>query len=391
MPAGRSKRLPLKVLYTGAIKDLSGYASAARDYVRSLDAVGMDVAIDARSFEAQSLHLIEEVVERKMWGMMGKPKDAPLQILHLTPDNFTQYKNYPAVKVGYYAWETSRLPPSWVRPCNDVCREVWVPCQELADVSVRSGVKVPVRVLPHAVPLPPKKFVPKSIINGLPEDRFKFYSIFQWSERKNPNSLIMAYYQEFSRHDPVVLVLKTYRLANAPSERDYIRREISKMKRMTRGVDCPPIVLIEEFLSAHDIQAIHYYCDCYVSMARAEGFGIPAFEAAAMGNPVVVPDNWAFTEHFTTDRGYLIDVPRNVPIQGMQHISLLYTGDMTWGDPSIESCRVAMRQAYEDQREAKRRGANARKYVADNLSYKVIGRMMKYYIEEIYKEISGNA
>ena len=388
MSVGRSTHLPLKVLYTGAIKDLSGYASAARDYVRSLDAVGVDVAVDARSFETQSIHLIEEVVERRMWSMMGKPRDAHLQILHLTPDNYTDYDN-PRIKIGYYAWETSRLPGSWVRPCNEMCHEVWVPCQYLADVSAASGVEVPIHVVPHAVSLPPSKFQPACRINGLPEDRFKFYSIFQWSERKNPQSLLLAYYQEFTRSDPVVLVLKTYRVGNGVVERDYIRREISKLKRATRGVNCPPVILIEEFLSAGEIQAIHHYCDCYVSMARSEGFGIPAFEAAAMGNPVIVPNYSAFPEYFSEETSYLVDVPTEVPIANMRHISILYTGDMVWGDPSIASCRHKMREAFEYQKVAKQKGREARKWVGQNLSYKAIGRIMKARIEAINKELAS--
>ncbi len=388
MSNGTRGSLPLKVLYTGAIKDLSGYASAARDYVRSLDSVGVDVSVDARSFEAQSRRLIEEVVERKMWSMMSKPRDAHLQILHLTPDNYTEYAKNPRTKIGYYAWETSRLPSSWVAPCNNFCQEVWVPCQYLADVSINSGVTVPVHVVPHAVPLPNLDFIPPCSINALPDDRYKFYSIFQWSERKNPLNTLLAYYKEFTRHDPVIFVLKTYRVGNARSERDFIRREISKLKRATRGLDCPPVLLIEEFLSAGEIQSIHYYCDCYVSMARSEGFGIPAFEAAAMGNPVIVPNYSAFPEYFTNDTAYLVDVPREVPIQNMRHISILYTGDMVWGDPSVEDCQLQMRSAFENQQIAKQKGFAAREYIQKNLSYTAIGRIMKSRIELVNKELT---
>ena len=388
MPNENRKHFPLKVLYTGAIKDLSGYAAAARDYVRSLDAVGVEVAIDAQTFEAQTRRLVEEVVERRLWAMMEKPADAHLQIIHLTPDNFTKYANNGKEKIGYYAWETSRLPTSWVNPVNDTCREVWVPCEYLRQVSIKSGVECPVYVLPHAIPLPPLGSKPHATIGGLPNDRFKFYSIFQWSERKNPLGTLEAYYREFTRADPVVFVLKTYRVGNARSERDFIRREISKLKRSTRGLHCPPVLLIEKFLSAAEIQAIHYYGDCYVSMARSEGFGIPAFEAAAMGNPVVVPNYSAFPEYFDNSRAYLIDVPNEVPIQNMRHISILYTGDMVWGDPSVQDCQRQMRAVFEDQDLAKKKGMAARKYVRDNLSYQAIGRIMKGRIEAINKELS---
>ncbi len=384
------KSLPLKVLYTGAIKDLSGYASAARDYVRSLDAVNVDVSIDTRTFESQSSRLVEEVIERNMWAMMGKPRDAHLHIIHLTPDNYRPYAANQKTRIGYFAWETSRLPRSWVWPINDICKEVWVPCKYLADVSVNSGVTIPVHVIPHAIPLPPLDFNPACFINGIPEDKFRFYSIFQWSERKNPLNTLRAYYQEFSKSDPVVFILKTYRVGNATTERDYIRREISKLKRSTRGPDCPPVILIEEFLGAAEIQAIHHFGDCYVSMARSEGFGIPAFEAAAHGNPVIIPNYSAFPEYFTEETSYLVDVPNEVPIQEMKHISILYTGDMVWGDPSVSDCQRQMRSVFDYQDTAKQKGLAAREYVRNHLSYQAIGRLMKSRLECINKELRFN-
>ncbi len=272
MPDGRENHLPLSVLYTGAVKDLSGYAAAARDYIRSLDTVGVDVAVDVRTFERQSRRLQEEVVERRMWEMMGKHPNAPIHIIHLTPDNYSDYTQNAKYRIGYFAWETSKLPPAWIKPINEVCREVWVPCQYLADVSISSGVRVPIRVLPHAVPLPLADFKPSSSITGIPEDNFKFYSIFQWSNRKNPINTLLPYFLEFNRNDPVVFILKTYRVGNARTERDYIRREISRLKKVTKGPNCPPVLLIEEFLSSREIQDIHHFSDCYVSMSRSEGF-----------------------------------------------------------------------------------------------------------------------
>lgn len=384
------KHFPLKILYTGAIKDLSGYAAAARDYVRSLDAVGVDVSIDARSFEVQNKRVVEEVVERKLWTMMGKSRDAFFQVIHLTPDNYKEYINNPRIKVGYYAWETSRLPTAWINPINQVCREAWVPCQYLADISVRSGVQIPVHVIPHVVPIPAENYSPSCSIKGLPDDKFKFYSIAQWSERKNILGALQAYYQEFTRHDPVIFLLKTYRVGNEKTERDFIRREISKLKRQTRGADCPPVLLIEDFLGAAEIKAIHYYCDCYVSMARSEGFGLPAFDSAAMGNSVIVPNYSAFPEYFTNETGYLVDICREIPIRDMRHISVLYTGDMVWADPSIEHCQQHMRAVFENQTLAKSKGAAAKKYIKENLSYDAIGKIMKGRIEAVSRRFVAN-
>lgn len=375
------------LIYTGAITDLSGYAQAARDYVIALDSVGIDVRPDPKTFEPQNQYLVEQVVGRKLWSMIGKPREGKLQIIHLTPDNYKDFTHPERYKIGYYAWETSRLPPAWIQPINSITQEVWVPCEYLRQVSVNSGVQVPVKVLPHAIPLPSPTWKPQCTIDGLPEDRFKFYSIFQWSERKNPAGIIRSYYEAFSIDDPVIFVIKTYRVGDEIEEKNFIRREISRLKKETKGVRCPKILLIEDFIGTHEIQAIHHYCDCYVSMSRNEGFGIPAFQAASMGNSIVVPRYSAFVDHFTEQNSFLIDIQGEIPVTGMKHISVLYTGDMVWSDPSISHCAQRMREAFENQDLAKQKGLAAQKYISDNLSYTAIGNQMTKFLNEFTQRL----
>jgi glycosyltransferase involved in cell wall biosynthesis len=370
--------MALKVVYSAALPDLSGYAQAARGYVYSLDSVGLEVCADPRTFEPwRPQYLVGDVMSRRLYSLIGRDRTgAQAHIIHHTPDLYHEYQASGRVKVGYFAWETSRLPPKWVHNLNAYVKETWVPCAYLKKVSEESGVTIPVWILPHAIPLPEQDWKPASSIKGLPEDRFKFYSVFQWSERKNPCGLIRAYYQEFSRDERVVLVLKTYRAGDDP-DRSFIRKEIAALRKATKGNDCPPILLIEEFLSPAEISALHHYCDCYVCMSRSEGFGIPAMEAAAFGNAVVVPRYSSYPEYLDESNAYFVDVPREVPVAGMKYISLLYTGDMLWGDPSVESCQRRMREVFSNQEEAKKKGERARNYVKHFLSYKAIGGMMK--------------
>lgn len=381
---------PVKVTYTGAVLDISGYAAAAREYILSLLSVGVEVAVDPRTYEPwRPQKLSEQFVDRKIYSAIGRQKDAPIHIIHLTPDNYLDaIAKVPNAKykIGYFAWETSRIPHPWVKILNSSVDEVWAPCDYLKFICIASGVTIPVRAIPHAIPLPPADWKPKCEFNGMSPDIYKFYSIFQWSARKNPAGLLKAYYEEFNRDDPVLLVVKTYRVGNGPTERDYVRKEIVRAKRETKGNQCPKVLLIESFLNEEEIRALHYYGDCYVTMTRSEGFGITPFEAAAMSKPVIVPDNWAFAEHFTDETGYLIDVPQEVPIRDMRHISVLYSGDMTWGDPSIESCKSLMRKAFSDREEAKLKGKASKVYVGEHLSHFAIGALIKRRLEEIYKE-----
>jgi len=116
---------------------------------------------------------------------------------------------------------------------------------------------------------------------------------------------------------------------------------------------------------------------------------IPVFEAAAMGKPVIVPNYSAFPEHFNDWNSYLVDVPNEISVGNMSHISPLYTGDMLWGDPSIPSCRQKMREVFGNQEAAKEKGRLAKEYVKEYLNYEAIGRIMKGRLESIYRGMIG--
>lgn len=371
------------VLWTGAVLDLSGYGAASREYVRALDAVGVDLSVEACTFENWKSKILEnDVIDDRIRFLMNRSQECSTQIIHLTPDNLSKYKSNEKTRICYFAWETSIIPPSWVNAINSFSVEAWVPCKYLVGACARSGVTVPVAVIPHAIPTRDPDWSPKTKL-VLPEDRYKFYSIFQWSNRKNPMSLIRAYYQEFDKSEPVCLVLKTYRINDGPSEKQIVRDEIFKIKAETKGANAPPIILIDDLLGVDGVFAIHHHCDCYVTMTRNEGFGIPVYEAASIGNPVIIPNYSVFPEHFNEDIAYMIDVPGEVPVENMEHISSLYTSDMLWGNPSIESCREKMREVFNNRQGAAAKGEAARSYVEQNLNHETIGNLMKNRLQQI--------
>jgi len=385
----RNKHLPLKVIYTGAIPDLSGYAVACRENIRALDSVGVDIAIDARSFEPwKPQDIVDSVLGRRLYTLMGREKSALIQILHLTPDLYHEYKDIKRYKVGYFAWETSRLPGKWVKEINNYVDEVWVPCQYLAEVARNSGVTKNTFVFPHPITLPSLDTESVVDFGGFSDDAFVFYSIFQWSARKCPEKLLEAYYKEFKPTEKVCLLLKTYRKDSSVQERNKIRLEISKSRRTFAGSKGAPVALIESFLCPQEMIGLHQKGDCYVTMTRAEGYGLGAYEAASFGKPIIVPAYSSFPEHFNEGNSYLVDVPNEVPVSGMGYISPLYKSDMYWGDPSVDSLRKRMREVFEDRETARAKGFLARQLVQEKLSYETIGNAMKGRIEQILGKLS---
>ncbi|MCF1193308.1 hypothetical protein LRR18_17095, partial [Mangrovimonas sp. AS39] len=85
---------------------------------------------------------------------------------------------------------------------------------------------------------------PKWPIENIGEDTYIFYSIYQWSERKNPSVFIEAYLREFNLSDKVALVLKTYYKDFSQNDTRILRSIIGSIKERVKKINAPKIYLI---------------------------------------------------------------------------------------------------------------------------------------------------
>lgn len=368
------------VKFTAPLLDGSGYAEAGRNYVAALRTAGVAVTARAVSFDPA----------RSDYGRAGKMTQEVLDkviryrvnIIFMTPDHFPIFKEEQCYNVGLFDWETDVLPIEWVAACNQM-DEIWVPCRWTADVCRSSGVQRPVYVFGHCAT--PDDFSDPANIDllDLNPNLFKFYSIFQWTERKNPKGLLRAYLNAFKVSDPVVLILKTYRSNYSDSERQAIVSEIENIKFEFDRVDLPRIHLILGMLTREEILGLHAIGDCFALIHRSEGWGLPIFEACMMGNPVITTNFSANLEFTTQDNSYLVDA---VPSQvfGMPWIHW-YRDHMKWSDPNIEMCTRLMRQVFNNQKEAIRRGVKAQAFARARFTWQAVGSAIKNRLIEVIK------
>jgi glycosyltransferase involved in cell wall biosynthesis len=308
--------------------------------------------------------------------LLNKPITPDVNIIHMTPENFqTHYK--PGIKnIGYTVWETSKLPAHWVPMCNKM-DAIWVPCQWNIDVFRDSGVTVPLKKIEHTIDMAQFENVQAADL-GLPKDKFTFYSIFQWTERKNPVGLIKAFLSEFSESDNVALVLKTYRQDNSERDKKWIEQEILNIKQSMFIYDHPPVMIIHKMLSRQEILALHKAGDCMVMPHRAEGWSCTHFEAMAMGTPAIGTNFGGNTEFMNHDNSYLLDY-HPTPVAGMPW--KLYNGKSMWAEPSIGQLQTYMRGIYTDRSRAQGKAEKAKldvqKYSWENIGKKIVEELSK--------------
>jgi glycosyltransferase involved in cell wall biosynthesis len=361
----------MKVLYTSAAYDSSGYAEAARNYICALaQQPGIDLSLQLVSFENWTTQ-IGQHYDEVMKPLVNKPMDPDVQIIHLTPENFPRYHRPGIKNIGYTVWETSELPEAWV-PMLNAMDEIWVPCDWNVEVFKNSGVTVPVLKVPHTfheknfqkVDLPDKF--------NIPDDAFVFYSVFQWNARKNPEDLLRAYYHEFSKSDNVCLVLKTYAYNHSPEDLQFIKQRIMKLKQSMWLPDTAPIVLIHESLSREEMAALHTRGDAFVLTHRAEGWGIPHFESMAAGN-VTIATNFSGNLEFMNQDNSLLVNHTMTPCYGMDRGT--YHGRMAWAQPDVVDFGKKMRQAYDGFTPAEKPELVLKKFSWDTVGTQIVNKL----------------
>jgi glycosyltransferase involved in cell wall biosynthesis len=375
----------LKIKYWGALFDGSGYGSCSRHYIRALVDCGVDITLSPVSFERERPDL--EDIGEYLNKYVNRPINYDINLIHLTPEHYPMYREVGKINVGYTVWETSKIHHDWIDYCNGM-DAIIVPCEWNVEVFRDSGVKVPIYCVPHVVntegldkieefPVAgPSKFVRNDYI---------FYSIAQFTERKDITSLLKAYWSEFDLTDNVALVIKTHISDYSDNEKNIITQTIKKVKKeiqLPKGRNYAPVYLMLDLLAEKDVLGLHKWGDCFVSLNRGEGFGLPSAEAAAFGNPVITTGYGGTNQFLDSNNGYLINYML-VPVTGNN--CLWYTSDQCWAHVDVCEAANAMRHVYENREEARIRGALAKKNIEDNFNYKMIGNLYIQILNEIVR------
>ena len=357
------------IKYIAPVLDNSGYAKASRGNIMALYKLGIPLTVKPISFEKAKPDLGEDGVI--LDELINKNIDYNIVLTHTTPEFWAKNKEEGKAFCGYTIWETTKLHPDWVPYINNSADLCMVGCQWNVEVFKNSGVTVPLVNIPHIFDGEKYKNSKPFDVSGVVDGTYMFYSVFQWTERKNPLSTIKAYWQAFPNNEDVALVFKTYRNDYSETEKNAIRVTIQRLKKVCPAKSHPPIYLILNMLSEDEMNGLYSRGDCYVSLDRGEGFGLGPAQSGASGKPVIVTGFGGVTEYAKPDNSYLVDYVE-IPVFGMPY-SPWYLLEQNWAEASQSHGAKLMRYVYENQDEANERGLKLQEYILNNLTHEVIG------------------
>jgi glycosyltransferase involved in cell wall biosynthesis len=221
-------------------------------------------------------------------------------------------------------------------------------------VFARHFPDVPAITVPVCPPFPPRP-EPSRERWGIPEDVTVFLNVFNpvsGFDRKNPIDVHEAFLQAFPDRDDVRLVFKAHGgFAKQPDEGDLVGEEQRAASFVERCAADDRVILIDEFLSYDDVVALVASCDAYVSLARAEGLGLPVLEAMALGVPTICMDYSGHSDFVTAEGSLLvpydlIDVPEDA---SHYYNPRSYSSEPPrWAQPRLPEAAALMRELADD-------------------------------------------
>ena len=147
----------------------------------------------------------------------------------------------------------------------------------------------------------------------------------------------------------------------------------------------PDIHVVDRSLSGEELNGLMAACDCYVSLHRAEGFGLTMAEAMAIGKPVIGTGYSGNVDFMNSENSYLVDFT----IGRVGPECEIYPPEGEWAEPSIEHAAELIRRVYGNPQEAARIGIRAREDVARTLSPQATGASMRRRLQELAERAPG--
>ena len=273
------------------------------------------------------------------------------------------------VHVGYTAGiETTLVDHTWLLKANEmdkvICvsdhsREVFEKTQYKGEREDGTSTILSLETPIETVGYPIKAY--ESVDLGLEfSTSFNFLCIAQWGPRKNIENTISWFLDEFE-NDDVGLVLKTNLAKNCLIDREICHdrlKQIITSRGNPESLKCR-IYLLHGDLTDEEMHALYTEpkIKAFITLAHGEGFGLPIFEAAYSGMPVV-------TSPWSGPVDYLYDTDGNPkfynvafdlgPIPEAAVWDGVLLRDSQWCYPREHSAKKQMRQCYEDLTSDKR-------------------------------------
>jgi len=370
----------------GYVKGEFGLGESSRAQIRSIKAAGIPHAIcniDCASHGNDDNSFEQEFTSDNPYAinLLNFNAEAMPEFLDNIGEEYLKGK----YNIGYWAWELPTFPTEW-EWLFQYYDEIWVPSGYCAE-ALSLVAPIPIVKIMHSIdlPVPSLSKAETSIADGkggetnFPQNKFTFLFMFDFHStmaRKNPLGVIESFKRAFPRdHQEVCLIIKCSNSQSYPHELELVKQAIENY---------PSIQLIDARLPKEVVNALFYHCDCYVSLHRAEGFGLTMAEAMSYGKPAIATGYSSNVEFMNTGNSFLVQYD----LVKVQQDTGSYQKGNIWAEPSVEHTAALMHYVFHNPQSAKQIGLRAAEQVQAMLNPDNIGKKIRRRVEQIMSKVS---
>jgi glycosyltransferase involved in cell wall biosynthesis len=340
-----------------------GTGRATRLVFAAARAAGIEVAVrDVYKFQtpetAQARAIVPHLTD----------EFGPVNIFHLNGDEIEPALNHlGGMPAGHNIispfWELPRFPAEWARQVERF-DEVWAP-SAFIQKTLEAAVTIPVWHMPLPTEITLESFLGRRHF-GIPENSYAFFTFFDgrsYMARKNPQAVVDCFRQliaarPFAR---TCLVIKLHGGDSAPAE---LQTFLASLKDLG-----PRIVIIDATMPEQDVHNLIRACDAFISLHRAEGFGLGMAEAMALEKPAIATAWSGNLDFMTPENSHLIPYTLTpVPKDAYPH-----SENQEWANPDLDAATHAMLALLDNPVAGRRIGKRAARDMRTQHSLRAAG------------------
>ena len=194
---------------------------------------------------------------------------------------------------------------------------------------------------------------------GMGVDDFVVFFNFDFGSyyRKNISAALKAFALAFKGDETAKLLFKT-KGASAN------KRQVAEMERLVAELGIErQFIHIPQYLPRADVDGLTEACDVFLSLHKAEGFGMGMAEAMSQGKPVVATNWSANTEFCREDTAWCI--PYHM-VSVLSHEYMVSTKE--WAEADVEAAAAALREIRNNPELVAERTAKGKLFMEEHFS-----------------------
>lgn len=280
--------------------------------------------------------------------------------------------------VGFWVHEMQTIPEEWARQL-EYFDEIWTP-SSLCQSAISYSSNIPVLKFPYPITENCVTEKIKKKLNGKKYSIFNFLTIFDVysdAERKNPLFAIRAFLNAHAENSNVRFILK---IRNLSFDENLSR----KLKSITEKF--PNVVVIDGYISDEELNNLYADADAYVSLHRAEGFGLTISDAMSRGIPVMTTGYSGNVDFCNASESRLV----TYSLREIGHNRPRYRCQDIWAEPDMLDATAAFKDLVVNQYIWVKKAKKAKERLSQEFSVSGISKLMKKRIELINRNFDFN-